>query len=233
MPLRARACRSCSTDLTCLQSNIQNLVSCVWKFRLDRFQNQKHRATKQSSGQEARKKPNPTVSAALDATLSVGEGENVDTVASLAKRRKLPQGLSPFHSVASAAEAGAAEAGAQPTSLKGGLATLLIMDSVLDAESAHPARESQAPRGSCVNPSTTPLPAGSTHDGAAGQMESKALVKEALQSVRESLKTSTEALGMLDSDEVTMFGEFAAHLHSHYARLTCSWLAAISCCTGT
>jgi hypothetical protein len=203
--------RACSTNLTCLQSSIQNLDSCVWKFRLDGFQNQKHRATKQSSGQEARRRPNPAVSAALDATLSVEEGKNVDTVASLAKRRKLPQGFSSFHVVASAAAAGAGAAGAavaQSTSLDGHVAASLNLGSMLDAESAHPARKRP---GSCVNPSTTPLPAGSIHDGAARQIESKALVKEALQSVRESLNTSTEAHGTLDSDEVTMFGEFAAH----------------------
>jgi len=211
VPLCARTCRTCSTNLTCLQSNIQNLDSCVWKFRLDGFQNQKHRATKQSSGQEARRRPNPTVSAALDATLSVEEGKNIDSVASLAKRRKLPQGFSSSHVVASAAAAGAAAAGAavaQSTSLYGYVDASLNLGSMLDAESAHPARKR---RGSCVNPLTTPLPAGSIHDGAAGQIESKALVKEALQSVRESLKTSTEAHGTLDSDDVTMFGEFATH----------------------
>jgi hypothetical protein len=126
----------------------------------------------------------------------VAKGKNVDNVASLAKRRKLLQEFShKFTQASDELSCGGpanALAVAQSTSLDGDIAASLVLGSMLDAES--------------VNPSIAPI-----HDGAAGEMVSKALVKEALQSVRESLKTSTYAHGMLDSDEVTMFGEFAAH----------------------
>jgi hypothetical protein len=126
----------------------------------------------------------------------VAKGKNVDNVASLAKRRKLLQEFShKFTQASDELSCGGpanALAVAQSTSLDGDIAASLVLGSMLDAES--------------VNPSITPI-----HDGAAGEMVSKALVKEALQSVRESLKTSTEAHGTLDSDDVTMFGEFATH----------------------
>jgi len=64
--------------------------------------------------------------------------------------------------------------------------------------------QSRRAPGSEFAPLPAPAPAGSTHDGADGQMVSKALVNEVLQSVRESLKTSTETHGTLDSDDVTM-----------------------------
>lgn len=227
----------------------------MWKFKVDGFQTQKHRATKQSSGQEVRRKPKlePMVSAALDAVLSVEEDRDVNTFTTLPKGHtfvqefstKFTQASDEFNSggsatpsppislltsnghrrpwaqvctshtvtssfpmTASAAVEGASASGAaavHSASSDGDIAAYLDFGSILDAESACPARKR---RGYCVNPLTNTLLAGSVHNGACVQMVSKALV--ALQSVRECLETSTDAHSTFDSGDMTMFGEFAA-----------------------